>query len=277
MPGTRQSKPLISHGERLVTKIPRAPGTSCDPALARKLFDYTVEVESLDSIDDVLDRLHAITSRYCRVNVLGAALFPLSWGDWSSVEKGRTVFLHESVPEGWWEQYLELGRKNLHPGLMMAQHSLASCTWTESRRVLEPIGVERWPYELALKYGMRDGLICPIGGRWVVVYWSTKVLSSFLTPQLRVQLVTAATFAAIRLQQLAEPFVGRVGKRASLTPRELAVLRALSLGHRTRETAERLNLGEETVRTHLKNAEAKLGVRDRAHAVAQALRLQLIS
>jgi LuxR family quorum sensing-dependent transcriptional regulator len=248
----------------------------CDPALGWKLLNYAAEIEKLDAAHDVLNRLHAITSHYCRLNVLGAALFPLSWGDWSSVEKDKTVFLHGSAPEGWWEHYLEMGRKHLHPGLMMAQYSLADTTWTESRRVLEPLGVDRWPYELALKYGMRDGLLCPIGGRWVVVYWSRKVLTDTLTPQIRVLLFMGANFAAIRLQQLVGPFEGRIGERTSLTPRELAVLRSFSIGKRTKETADRLQLGVETIRTHLKHAEAKLGVHDRAHAVAQALRLQLI-
>ena len=34
-------------------------------------------------------------------------------------------------------------------------------TWTESMHMLDPIGIDRWPYELALKYGSptqrRDG------------------------------------------------------------------------------------------------------------------------
>jgi LuxR family quorum sensing-dependent transcriptional regulator len=159
---------------------------------------------------------------------------------------------------------------------MMAQLSLAAATWTESLRMLEPLGVDRWPYDLALKYGMRDGLTCPIGGRWVVVYWSRKVLSNILTPQLRVLLFMSANFAAVRLQQLLGAYKERVGERVLLTPRELAVLRSFSVGKRTRQTAQLLQLGEETIRTHLKNAEAKLGVHDRAHAIAQALRLQLI-
>ncbi len=50
----------------------------------------------------------------------------------------------------------------------------------------------------------------------------------------------------------------------------------MSLGHQLKETAELLDLGEETVRSHLKKAQAKLGVRSRTHAVAQAIRRQLI-
>jgi LuxR family quorum sensing-dependent transcriptional regulator len=35
-------------------------------------------------------------------------------------------------------------------------------------------------------------------------------------------------------------------------------------------------LGEETVRSHLKKAQTKLGVKDRTHAVAEAMRQHLI-
>jgi LuxR family quorum sensing-dependent transcriptional regulator len=220
--------------------------------------------------------LHAITSKRCGLNVLAAALFPLNWADWSSVEEGSTVFLHESAPKGWWEHHLELSRKYQHPGLMMMQFSLSATTWTESRRTWEPMGIDRWPSDLALHYGMRDGLMCPIGGRWICVYWSRKVLSKILTPQLRVLLFMGANIAVIRLQQLVGALVGRLDRRARLTPRELAVLRSLSLGRRVKGTAEHLQLGQETIRTHLKHAEVRLGVRDRTHAVAQALRLQLI-
>ena len=44
-------------------------------------------------------------------------------------------------------------------------------------------------------------------------------------------LFMGATFAAIRLQRLIGPQVGRIGKGAALTARELAVLRQLSMGH----------------------------------------------
>lgn len=248
----------------------------CGARLGPELLDYAVETERLETADAVLDGLHAITWRCCRLSVLGAALFPLRWGDWHSVKKGKTVFLHKSAPEGWWEEYLDLSRKNYDPGVMLAQLSIAPFTWTENRRMLQPLGIDRWPHELALKYGMRDGLSCPVGGRWLIVYWSRSVLSKSLTHRVRAILFMGANFAAIRLQQLMSPFVARTGKTASLTPRELAVLRSFSMGKRVKEAAQDLELGEETIRSHLKKAEAKLGVHDRAHAVAQALRRQLI-
>jgi DNA-binding CsgD family transcriptional regulator len=85
-----------------------------------------------------------------------------------------------------------------------------------------------------------------------------------------------ATFAALRLERLIEPAPRRYGDHAALTPRELSVLRLMSIGHQVRSVANLLELGDETIRTHLKKAQAKLGVHNRAHAVAQAIRRRLI-
>jgi DNA-binding CsgD family transcriptional regulator len=53
-------------------------------------------------------------------------------------------------------------------------------------------------------------------------------------------------------------------------------LRLVSAGAQLREIAQDLELGEETIRSHLKKAQAKLGVRNRAQAIAEALRQHLI-
>jgi DNA-binding CsgD family transcriptional regulator len=50
----------------------------------------------------------------------------------------------------------------------------------------------------------------------------------------------------------------------------------VSLGKGTHEIAKLLGIGEETVRSHLKKVQAKLGVCNRAHAAAEAVRQQLI-
>jgi DNA-binding CsgD family transcriptional regulator len=62
-----------------------------------------------------------------------------------------------------------------------------------------------------------------------------------------------------------------------LTPRELAVLRWASLGRRIPEIARALELGPETVRTHMKKAREKLDSPTTAHAVAEAMRWRLFS
>jgi two-component system, NarL family, response regulator LiaR len=61
-----------------------------------------------------------------------------------------------------------------------------------------------------------------------------------------------------------------------LTPRELGVLALMAHGHSNREIAAQLGLGEETVKTHVSNVLAKLGVADRTQAAVEALRLGLV-
>ena len=93
---------------------------------------------------------------------------------------------------------------------------------------------------------------------------------------MRIILFAAASFAALRLEQLIAHDPRWMGKRARITPRELAVLRLVSMGRRIEEIAKALNLGDETVRSHLKKVQSKLGVRNRAQATAEAVRQQLI-
>jgi LuxR family quorum sensing-dependent transcriptional regulator len=53
-------------------------------------------------------------------------------------------------------------------------------------------------------------------------------------------------------------------------------LRHASIGLTLQETAKALGLGEETVRSHFKKAQAKLGTRNRTHTIAEAMRDLLI-
>lgn len=63
----------------------------------------------------------------------------------------------------------------------------------------------------------------------------------------------------------------------ALTPREIEVLQLAAGGLNGPDIAEALVLTAATVRTHFTNIYRKLGVRDRAAAVAKAMRLGLIS
>lgn len=241
--------------------------------LGSEMLGFASRIEEVSTPQKVLDGLHKVSSGASGVNVLGAMLLPLRWGDWSGIELGKTAFLHRSAPKGWWEDWLELSKSHPALGLALAQVSISPFTPTETMQRFEPLGIDRWPFELALKYGIRDGLTCPVGGRWVISFWSPDVLTKRLTPEVRAILFMGANFAAVRLQSLVEAHVQRIGERASLTPREIASLRLLSLGHRTSEIASLLEIGDETVRSHLKKAQTKLGAKNRTQAVAQAIRL----
>ena len=71
-------------------------------------------------------------------------------------------------------------------------------------------------------------------------------------------------------QALAGTDGGRQEGRSSLTPREREVLRLLSDGRTNKEIGRRLGASENTVKFHLKNLFAKLGVSTRTGAVSRA-------
>ncbi len=73
---------------------------------------------------------------------------------------------------------------------------------------------------------------------------------------------------------------GRASSRPNdgpLTARELEIVRLVALGATGPEIAEELRIAHDTVRTHARNAMAKVGARSRAHLVAKAVGEGLVS
>jgi ATP/maltotriose-dependent transcriptional regulator MalT len=88
-----------------------------------------------------------------------------------------------------------------------------------------------------------------------------------------------ASRAAALLRQVEASGRGRNGKAAglaSLTPRELDVLRLVARGLSDKQIAAALGLSEHTVHRHIANVLAKMGLPSRAAAVAQAAHQGLI-
>lgn len=82
--------------------------------------------------------------------------------------------------------------------------------------------------------------------------------------------------AAIAQESFVDPDVPPKGSRGKLTRRQREILQLLANGESPSVAARKLDLGEETVKTHTKNALARLGAKNRTHAVAIALRECLI-
>ena len=66
-------------------------------------------------------------------------------------------------------------------------------------------------------------------------------------------------------------------KNSILTKREREVFELLIKNNSTSEIAEKLNISDKTVRNHISNAMQKLGVKGRAGAVIELLRLGELS
>jgi PAS domain S-box-containing protein len=63
----------------------------------------------------------------------------------------------------------------------------------------------------------------------------------------------------------------KTGPDEALSPREREIVRLVAAGETGPEIAEHLHISHATVRTHVRNAMAKVGARSRAHLVAKAL------
>jgi DNA-binding NarL/FixJ family response regulator len=97
--------------------------------------------------------------------------------------------------------------------------------------------------------------------------------------------VLAPAVAARLMNRVRSPGVRSAGVRSAgvrsagagpLSPRELEVLELVASGTTNKQAAARLFLTEATVKTHLLNIYAKLGVSDRAAAVAEAFHRGLL-
>jgi DNA-binding NarL/FixJ family response regulator len=85
-----------------------------------------------------------------------------------------------------------------------------------------------------------------------------------------------AVDAAAAQESFVDPAVPPKGSRGKLTRRQREILQLLANGESTTVAARELDLSEETVKTHMKNALARLGAKNRTHAVSIALRECLI-
>lgn len=80
----------------------------------------------------------------------------------------------------------------------------------------------------------------------------------------------------VPLEVVAQRSPARIGGKSCLTSRELEVLRLLADGVSTRQIASFLTLSCHTVRNHINNIMAKLGVHSRLEAVIAGQRLGLL-
>ncbi|MGV9376121.1 response regulator [Nonomuraea sp. NPDC003707] len=86
----------------------------------------------------------------------------------------------------------------------------------------------------------------------------------------RGEAVLAPSVAALLMSRVRRPAPG------PLSPREVEVLRLVAAGATNREAAAKLFLTEATVKSHMLNIYAKLGVNDRAAAVTEAFNRGLL-
>ncbi len=128
---------------------------------------------------------------------------------------------------------------------------------------------ELGPYEVEKRYLRKDGS----------VVW-TQVNASLVFGTSGEPIYSIAQFQDITERKRAELVAAQARRRHAdagpLTPREREVLALLAEGLTSADAAAQLGLSAETIETHVRRALRKLGARSRTHAVALALRLELL-
>jgi NarL family two-component system response regulator LiaR len=90
------------------------------------------------------------------------------------------------------------------------------------------------------------------------------------------QVQLAPEAAALLMREVQLPESSAVSGVDALTDRETDVLRLVARGRANKEIASDLGIGEKTVKTHVSNVLAKLGVQSRTQAALHAARVGLV-
>jgi PAS domain S-box-containing protein len=114
------------------------------------------------------------------------------------------------------------------------------------------------------RFTVEAALVCADGGT-VAVQWgaSTEVVTGN-------RLVLAVALTTSRWGRHFRA-AGEPAEATTLSARQREIVHLVALGLSGPEIADELQIGEETVRTHVRSAKARLGARSRAHLVAKVL------
>ncbi|HEX2138027.1 MAG TPA: LuxR family transcriptional regulator, partial [Microvirga sp.] len=182
-------------------------------------------------------------------------------------------------PGGWYPHYLKHGFAASDPVLRRLRQVTSPFAWSEA-----PYDPEREPRAArvmneARDFGLRDGLAVPIytvhGFHAVASYGAERFE---LTMEDRAALQLISIYAHLRAREIILP--GDAARRArtpKLSRREIECLKWSSVGKSHGDIGIILSLSERTIEAYLAAAARKLGAVNRTHAVAEALRRNLIS
>lgn len=187
-----------------------------------------------------------------------------------------------SYPAAWTDRYLAHGYDQFDPVVFIARRRQRAFRWDAGISSHRGVALEHQIFDEAREFGIRSGVTVPIRGGYERFAMFTLagderdpsllrgIEEDLDTLQLMGLYFHAHVYAKLQLRLTSEQVV-------SLTPRERQCLSWVARGKTMPEIAEIVGVSRRTVLFHLENARRKLNGATLAHAVAQAIRLNLIS
>ncbi|MGN6684780.1 MAG: LuxR family transcriptional regulator [Devosia sp.] len=177
-------------------------------------------------------------------------------------------------PDSWYSRYFERDYTQFDPVARNCFQTILPFYWSEAPFDRSDDLMARRVMNEAEDCGLKAGFCVPIhtqDGMQGCVSFGGDTLD--LDPNSRNAIHLVSTYAFARLRALRRPARLDMPK---LTGREVEVLKWMSHGKSSEDIADLLGLSHRTVEFHYNNASRKLGTMNRTHAVAEALRYNLI-
>jgi DNA-binding CsgD family transcriptional regulator len=255
-----------------------------------KLDEIIATIEGCGTLDELRDRLNRI------VQDIGFAAF--GFVDAGVRGRGDVPFHVGTAGRRWEEEYVRNGFASVDPCLAVARRTNVPFLWSEVP--LPEVRGHRLPGAIktmnaARDHGFRDGLVVPFHFRdgtgmyhsaSAVFFWKddarwlTKLLAAHRHHLHLIMLYwmqRAIDLIARDARHAASPFASvEAQNEVGLTDREREVLTWAARGLTMRATGAKLNLADDTIETHMRNATRKLGARNKTHATSLAVHRGLV-
>ena len=164
--------------------------------------------------------------------------------------------------------------ERLQPDVVLMDLMMPGMGGAEATQVI----VNRWPAARVIaltSFGDKE-LVREALAAGALSYLLKNVSAEDLAEAIRSASSGRSTLAAEAVQALVQPEPAAPASKVNLTPREREVLALMVKGLTNPEIAERLVVSRSTAKAHVSNVLSKLGVSNRAEAVALAVQNKLV-